>query len=238
MKLVTVLLLLAGFTAYAQEIRNPTLPPNSVSVTADGEFEAAPDTAVITCALSAQENTSQQAFQSASRLSDQMRQALRNAGVDPRTVELSRYNLYPIVDYKNPKQKVVAYRVGTSVTIKVKDFGKVGPVTEALAGLEGITDQNMNYELEELDAAKSKAIENAYSRAHNYAETLAKASGKQLGSLLSSSVDAQQVIPIRPLARAMVAGVAGAAAVPAPTEDFEASRIKVTAHLNALFALQ
>ena len=236
MKLVTCLLVVLSVAAFAQDTRSSAFLPNSVTVGADGEFQAAPDTAVIACNLSAQETTSQAAFQSAARLADQARQALRNTGIDPKTVELSRYSLYPVIDYKNPKQKVIAYRVGTDMKIKIKDFSKIGPVTEALAGLDGITGQNMSYDLEDIDAAKNKAIENAYGRARSYAETLAKASGRQLGGLVSAAVDTQQAIPIRPLARAMT--VAGAANVPAPTEEFEASQIKVMAHVNAVFNLQ
>lgn len=235
MRFLTGVLFVISLAAFAQDTRS-ALPPNSVTVGADGEFEAAPDTAVITCSLSAQESTSQAAFQSASRLGDQLRQALRNAGIDPKTVELSRYNLYPVIDYKNPKQKVIAYRVGTSVTIKLKDFSKIGSVTEALAGLEGITDQNMSYDLEDIDAAKNKAIENAYGRVRSYGETVAKASGRQLGGLVSAAVDTQQAIPIRPVARTMA--MAGVATAQAPTEEFEASRIRVMAHVNAVFSLQ
>ena len=235
MRFLTGVLFVMSLAAFAQDTRS-ALPPNSVTVGADGEFEAAPDTAVITCSLSAQESTSQAAFQSASRLGDQLRQALRSTGIDPKTVELSRYDLYPVIDYKNPKQKVIAYRVGTSVTIKLKDFSKVGSVTEALAGLEGITDQNMSYDLEDIDAAKNKAIENAYGRARSYGETVAKASGRQLGGLVSAAVDTQQAIPIRPMAGKMA--MAGVATAQAPTEEFEASRIKVMAHVNAVFSLQ
>jgi uncharacterized protein len=236
LKSALVVLLAVSVAALAQESRGPGFLPNSISVGADGEFESAPDTAVITCSLSAQENTSQAAFDGASRLAEQMRQALRGAGVDPKTAELSRYSLYPVFDYKNPKQKVIAYRVGTNVTIKLKDFGKIAPVTEALAGLGGITGQNMNYDLEEIDAAKQKAIDKAFARARTYADTLAKASGRQLGSLLSAAVDTQQAIPVVPYARMAMASVEAKA--PAPTEDFQASKIKVTAHVNAMFGLQ
>ena len=159
MKVAIAVLLLWGIAAFSQDPRSPGFLANSISVGADGDFDSAPDTAVITCSLSAQENTSQAAFDSASRLAEQMRQALRGAGVDPKTAELSRYSLYPIFDYKNPKQKVIAYRVGTSVTIKLKDFSKIAPVTESLSGLGGITGQSMSYDLEEIDAAKQKAIE-------------------------------------------------------------------------------
>ena len=235
MKLAVALLLMASVAAFSQD-RGPNFLPNSVSVGADGEFESAPDTAVITCSISAQENTSQAAFESASRLAEQLRKALRNAGVDPKNAELSRYSLYPVIDYKSAKQKVVAYRVGTSVTIKLRDFGKIASVTEALAGLNGITGQNMHYDLEEIDAAKQKAIERAYERARVYAETLAKAGGKQIGALLSAAVDTQQAIPVMAYARTMAMQAEPMAK--APTEDFEASRIKVSAHVNAIFALQ
>jgi uncharacterized protein YggE len=220
----------------AQENRGPNLPPNSISVGADGDFESAPDTAVLTCLIMAQENNSQAAFESASRLAEQLRDALGKVGIDPKSAELSRYSLFPVIDYKNSKQKVIGYRVGTNVTIKLKDFAKIAPVTEALAGLNGITGQSMTYDLEDLDTAKRKAIDKAYERARVYAETLAKASGKQLGVLISASVDTQQAIPVMPYARAME--VAGNVAAKAPTEDFAASKVKVTAHVNTVFGVQ
>ncbi len=235
MKLAIAVLMLASVAAAAQENRGPNFLPNSISVGADGEFESAPDTAVVTCSIAAQENTSQAAFESASRLAEQLRDALRKTGIDPKTAELSRYSLYPVIDYKNPKQKVIGYRVGTSVTIKLKDFAKIAPVTEALSGLNGITGQNMSYDLEDIDAAKQKAIDKAYERARVYAETLAKASGKQLGALMSASVDTQQAIPVMPYVRTMA--IEGAV-TKAPTEDFAASKVKVTAHVNAVFGVQ
>jgi len=94
----------------------------------------------------------------------------------------------------------------------------------------------MSYDLEEIDSAKQKAIDKAYSRARTYADTLAKTSGRQLGALLSAAVDTQQAIPVMPYARVAMAGMEAKA--PAPTEDFQASKIKVTAHVNAVFGLQ
>ena len=237
MKCAMLFLLLLSLAAFGQETRVAYIP-NSISVGADGEFESPPDTAVVTCAISAQEKSSQAAFESASRLAEQLRQALRSAGVDPKTAELSRYSLYPVFDYRNPKQKVIAYRVGTSVAIKLKDFSKIASVTEALAGLDGVTGQNMTYDLEEIDAAKQKAIDKAFAKARTYAETLSKASSKQLGTLVSASVDTQQAIPVMPYARIGMVAMEANAKAPPPTEDFQANKIKVTAHVNAVFALQ
>jgi uncharacterized protein YggE len=42
-------MLLLATVAYAQESRAPAEPANTVSVSAEGDFESAPDTAVIVC---------------------------------------------------------------------------------------------------------------------------------------------------------------------------------------------
>lgn len=230
--------LLLATIAFAQESPATRQPPNTVAVGAEGDFESAPDTAVIVFNLSAQEAAPQAAYDHASRAAEQMRQALRSAGIDPQTAELSSYNLEPVIDYRNPKQKVVGYRVQTSVTLKVKDFKKVGPVVQALSPIPETSGQSLNYTLDNMDAAKKQAIARAYQRAHDYAEELAKAAGRNLGQLSSASVDIQQPVPVRPMVmRAAVAEVNGAP-TPSPTEGFQEEKIRVTAHVNAQFALQ
>lgn len=238
MRIVTTFVLLLSLAAFAQETRSFSLPSNTVTVSAEGDFESPPDTAVITCTISAQEKTSAEAFQSASRQAEQMREALRNAGVDPKTAELTRYSLEPVYDYKSGKPKILGYRAGTNVTVKETDFAKIAPVTEALSNLNGTTNQNMSYELQDIDSAKAKAIEKAYARARSYAETIAKASGRQLGTLVSTAVDTQEITPVRPLARMAVMTTNGQPSTTAPTEEFQAEKIRVSARVNAVFGLQ
>jgi hypothetical protein len=55
--------------------------------------------------------------------------------------------------------------------------------------------------------------------------------------LISAAVDTQQAMAVMPYARVAMQEVNGAVAK-APTEDFQPSKIKVTAHVNAVFALQ
>jgi uncharacterized protein len=232
-------MLLLATVAYAQESRAPAEPANTVSVSAEGDFESAPDTAVIVFNLSAQESTPQAAYDHASRAAEQMRQALRGAGVDPQTAELSSYNLEPVIDYRSAKQKVVGYRVQTSVTLKIKDFKKVGPIVQALSPIPETSGQSLSYTLDNMDAAKKQAIARAYQRAHDYAEELAKAAGRNLGQLSSASIDIQQPVPVRPMVmRGAMAVVNGATPPPAPTEEFQEQKIRVTAHVNAQFTLQ
>jgi len=144
----------------------------------------------------------------------------------------------PVYDWKNPKQKVVGYRVTTDVTLKLKDFSKVAPITQQLADANVSESQTLSYTLENVDDAKNKAVEDAYRRARNSADTLARASGRTLGDLSYASVDTfESPRPVmRGLARSMVATVN--AGPPAPTEEFTPQTVTVTAHVNALFNLK
>jgi uncharacterized protein YggE len=233
------LLFLASTIGLAQEHPAVTAQSNTVYVGADGKFEAAPDTAVLQFNISVQDDTSQAAYQRASKQVDQVRQVLHANGVDPKAANLGFLSVQPVYDWKNPLRKVIAYRVTTDVTLRLKDFTKIGPITQQLAEANVSETQSLNYALDNLDEAKNKAVEDAYRRARNSADTLARASGRTLGDLSYASVDtfenARVIVPR--FARAMTA-MANAAPAPAPTEEFTPQTITVTAHVNALFNLK
>ena len=125
--------LLLSSVLFAQDHPTVTAQPNTVYVGADGKYEAAPDTAQIQFNVSVQEDTAQAAFQRASKNVDQVREVLRANGIDPKSANIGFLSVQPVYDYRNPKQKLIGYRVTTDVTLKLKDFSKVGPVTQQLA---------------------------------------------------------------------------------------------------------
>jgi len=224
-------------TLFAQEHPAINALPNSVYVGADGKFESAPDTAVLQFNISVQEDTSQAAYQHASQDAEKVRQVLHANGIEPKAANIGFLSLQPMYDWKNPKQKVVGYRVSTDVTLKLKDFSKIGPITQQLAEANVSEHQTLNYTLENIDEAKNRAVEDAYRRARKSGDTLARASGRTLGELSYASVDTfeNQRMPITRMARPMA--MAGAAPPPA-TEEFTPQTVTVTAHVNALFNLK
>jgi hypothetical protein len=230
------LLFLIGSLATAQDRPTISAQPNSVFVGADGKFEANPDTAVMQFNISAQEDTSRAAYDRASKSAEQVRQILRSNGIEPKSAEIGYFSLQPVYDYKTPKRKLVAYRVNANVSLKLKDFSKIAPTEQQLADTDVSDNQSLNYTLENMDAAKSKAVEDAYGRARELATTLARASGRTLGELSYASVDTFENVRPMPMAGAMMKmNVAGA---PAPTEEFSPQSISVTAHVNSMFALK
>jgi uncharacterized protein YggE len=237
MKLCLLAFCILATTSFAQEHPTVAALPNSVYVGADGKFESAPDTAVIQFRISVQDDTAQTAYQHASREAEQVREVLRTNGIEPKAATIGFLSVQPTYDWKNPKQKLIGYRVTTDVTLKLKDFSRIGPITQQLADANVSETQTLNYTLDNLDEAKNKAVEDAYRRARNSADAIARASGRTIGELSYASVDTfeNQRVPFPRMARSMAA--TGNAA-PAPTEEFTPQTVTVTAHVNALFNLK
>src|ERR1039457_4151595 len=171
--------------------QNPTLSalPNTVFVGADGKFETAPDIALIQLNISLQADSAKDAYDLAAKQAEATRQVLRASGIDPKSAEIGFFAVNPQYDWKNPKHKVIGYQVTTSVSLKLKDFSKIGSVTEQLADASVGESQSLSYTLDSTDEAKSKAVADAYRRAHASAQSLANASGRTLGELSYATVD-------------------------------------------------
>ena len=223
--------------ASAQVSSTPaTMQVNTIYAGADGKFEAAPDTAVIRMDIASQQDTSRAAYDRAALAVDHVRQVLTSNGVDLKAAQFGTYQMQPVYDWKNPKHKVVGYRVSSDVTLKLRDFKKVGALTEQLADIEDTQNQSVNYTLQDIEQAKAKASEDALKKARNQAGAVATAGGRTLGDLLYASVDVNQqnVVPVMfAQAKSMSAGAA-----PPPMADFTPQTVTINAHVNALFALK
>jgi uncharacterized protein YggE len=229
---------LAAIPLAAQDRTTFVPQPNTVWVGADGRFESEPDTALVQFNISAQEPKLADANQRATQAAEQVRQLLRSNGIDPKEAQVGRFAVMPVYDYKDPKRKLVGYRVETDITVKLKDFSKVGPIAEGLANMDVTSNQSITYQLDDMDSAKIKAVQDALRRARSIAEAVALSGGRNLGELSYASVDTFEPTPIRPMMMAKEAAPMGAAAAPPPTAEFGAQKITVTAHVNALFALK
>ena len=227
----------AAPSAMIAQDRQVNLIPNTVWVGADGKYEAEPDTALVQFNISAQEDNLQAAYARATKAAEQVRQLLRTNGLDPKQAQVGMFAVEPVYDYKNPKRKLVGYRVDTNISIKIKDFTKIGPITQGLADLDVTGNQSLTYTLADMDAAKIKAVQDALQRAHQEASAVAGGSGRTLGELSYASVDTYEQPRPRPMPMAAQM-MKSAEVAPAPTEEFGAQKITVTAHVNAMYNLK
>lgn len=241
--LVALFAFVLASNSFAQQPPTATVMPNTLYVGTDGKFVTAPDTALVQFSISAQEESSKAAYERASRAAEQIRSILRNNGIDVKAAEIGFFSLTPVYDYRNPKRKLLAYRVNSNVTLKLKDFSKIAPIAQQLSEIDVTENQTISYTLENIDAAKIRAVEDAFQRAKAEASALARAGGRTIGELSYASVDTAEPIPImaRPMykmSRAVGVTTAEAEAVAPPTSEFTPQQIQVTAHVNALFTLK
>jgi uncharacterized protein YggE len=206
-------------------------------VGADGKYEAEPDTALMQFNISAQEEKLQDANERATRAAEQVRQLLRSNGIPSQDAQMGRFSVEPVYDYKNPKRKLVGYRVNADISINLKDFAKIGPLTEGLANMDVTANQSLTYMLEDMDAAKIKAVEDALRHAHDEANAVARSSGRNLGELSYAAVDIAERLPVALMMMARQ-GLGTASAAPPVTADFGAQKTTVTAHVSALYILK
>src|ERR1022692_3507201 len=195
----TILALCAVLVLSAVAIaQTPTINPlpNTIFVGADGKFETAPDTALIQFNISAQADSAKDAYDQAAKQAEAARQVLRANGIDPKSAEIGFFAVNPQYDWKNPKHKVVGYQVTTSVSLKLKDFSKIGPITQQLADASVSESQSLSYTLDSTEEAKSTAVADASRRARQSAQSLATASGRTLGELTYASVDTQENVRV------------------------------------------
>ena len=240
---LALLILIIGSVALggagAQEHPSVTAQPNTVYVGADGKYETAPDTALVQFNISAQEDTAKAAYERASRSAEQIRQILRNNGIEPKTAEIGFFSVEPVYDWRTAKRKLVGYRVNAAVSLKLRDFSKIAPIIQQLSDSDVTENQSVNYTLENIDAAKAKAVEDAYRRARNNADAIARASGRTVEMLSYASVDTSEEVRIMPMRMAATPLMrAQAEAAPAPTAEFMPQNVTVTAHVNAVFTIR
>jgi uncharacterized protein len=233
-----LLVILAGTLGLAQDRPTVTAQPNTVFVGADGKFEANPDTALVQFNISAQEESSRAAYDRASKAAEQIRQILRSNGIEPKAAEIGFFSLQPVYDFRTAKRKLVGYRVNTNVSLKLKDFSKIAPIVQQLADTDITENQTVSYTLDDIDAAKTRAVEDAYRRARESANAVARAGGRTLGELSYASVDTFENVRIVAPMNARVMQTMGAVNAPTPTAEFSPQNIEVTAHVNAMFALR
>jgi uncharacterized protein YggE len=241
MKTLACSLIFLALTAFgsAQVSATPAaIQLNSIYAGSDGKYDAAPDTAVIRMDIASQQDTSRAAYDRAAIAVDRVRQVLKSNGIDVKSAQFGVYQMQPVYDWKNPKHKVIGYRVVSDVTLKLRDFAKIGAITEQLADIEDTQNQSVNYILEDIEQAKAKASEDALKKARNQAASVATAGGRTLGELLYASVDVNQANIVPVYAQTAMARSAAPMAAPPPMADFTPQTVTINAHVNALFALK
>jgi uncharacterized protein len=238
-KLVTAALLAAlaiALVALSGCTKVITAPAGSAAntVTADGtgKAQATPDTAEMSFGVSTTSANAKTALEDASKVAEQITAAVKKAGVAEKDIQTQSVNVYPQSTDQNGKQVITGYQASLSVSVKVRDIGKLGDVITAANNAGANSISGPSFTVADPAPYEAEAIDKAVADARKRAEAMAKAAGKSVGAVLSVSstgIGSTPPVPMYDLA----AGSAKAEGVP-----IEAGQLDITANVTVIFELK
>jgi len=175
-----------------------TMGYNTVSVSATGSIDVAPDIAYVTAGVVTQDADATKAQRDNSAIMNALFDALKNAGLTEDDIETTNYSVYPMYNYDNNtgKSTIYGYEVRNTVRITVRELKRVGEIID-IAGQSGAnTDFSIQFTLEDKDAHYNDALTKAMEEAKAKADTLAAAGGFTIVSVLSVSEGSYSYYPV------------------------------------------
>jgi len=156
---------------------------HTVTVTASGSITVTPDMASITMGVVTDEATAAEAQSKNAETINAVTEKLTELGIEEKSIQTSNYYMSQRYDYES--NRVIGYRVETSLTIADQKVEDVGKVISACTENGANQFQGINMTSSEYDAAYEQALADAVNAARRKAEILANAAGMHLGNVAS-----------------------------------------------------
>ncbi len=209
----------------------------TINMSAEGKVSATPDTA----SLSFSVVTAGSAADVVQQINDQKMTGviafLKTFGIADKDIQTSNYNLYPQYDYSSPApgktQQIIGYTLNQNITVKVRKLGQAGQIISGLTG-KGVNQiDSLTYSIDDPDALKAQARDQAVSRAKAKAQELANTLGVKLGKVVNFSEGSSSPFPYAANVQSMGMGGGGGGASPV-----QAGSQDVTVDVSVTFELQ
>ena len=206
---------LSGGIARAQ---NPEIKfiAETLVVQADGTYKADPDLATLTFDISSQDKELRTTYDRASQAMQKIVTLAEKNGLPKSDVANGVLTVRPYYE-GDRKKKAKSYLVQGQITLKIRDFAKIGPILEESVD-DGITDfRSLTYSLADEEAAKQKAVGEAMKRAVGRASAALEQKGQKVGALRFANLDVKQLAGVAEM------GVYGYSTYGRATESVEVS---------------
>jgi uncharacterized protein YggE len=226
--LATLTVLAAGMPPAQAQTQTDGKMQRTITVSASGTVEAAPDQARIQTGVVSEAETAAQALTANSAAMSKLIAGLKETGVEARDIQTSQFRVEP--RYTNPQDgrsapAIDGYRVVNEVNVLVRDLPKLGATLDALVRLGANQMNGMAFEVSKAETLKDEARKQAVANAQRRAQLLATAAGAEVGEVISMSEEVTHGGP-RPYAMARAAK-AEMVPVESGTETLEA-RVAIT----------
>jgi uncharacterized protein YggE len=187
----------------------------TITVSATGTAEAAPDRARITSGVATEADTARAALTKNSEAMSAIIEQLKAKGIDPKDIQTASFNVEPVMDYSKEGQppRLRGYRVSNQVVVLVRQLDELGEILDEVVSAGANQIQGLAFEVSKEDALKHDARKEAVAHALRRAKLLAAAAGAEVGNVLQISEETTSSGPVMYAPR-----LAKAAAPPVPIE--------------------
>lgn len=225
--LMLAIALAAGtaMTAASAQTPNPATPMTTndgtlLSVSAEATSKRVPDVATISTGVVTRGADSNAAMRENADQMAKVLAALKGAGIPERDIRTTGVNLNPQYQYaENQPPKITGYEARNTVSVKVRDLGKLGKIMDTLVA-EGANELNgPSFEVDKPDEAYDEARRAALEKAQARAEMYAKALNLRVRRIVSIDETSGGFRPPVPMMRAMAMEAKGADTAISPGES-------------------
>jgi uncharacterized protein len=185
-----------------------TALPAAISVTGEATVSAAPNEAQIEGGVTSEAKTAREASEANNAAMGKVLSALKSAGIAEKDFQTARLSLQPqsAPNRAGVASTIVGYRASNSVTIRLRDVGKVASIIDTLVGAGANELGGISFIVSNASKLLDEAREQAVADARRKAEIYARAAGVTLGAPLSISEEgAPGPMPFRKMAGGMAA---------------------------------
>ena len=215
---------------------NPGEERGVVSVYGEAALTAQPDTALVTLAVETTHESAKIAAEENARLTNAVLEALTKSGLDKKQVKTSGYRLSSYTQQIDPQDKekyVTKFRAYNELNINLHDLEHVGNVidTAIKAGANKVL--SILFELQNAEALKLQALQNATMQAKAKATAIARSAGTSVKGIKVIQEEMSGYFPYR---AAVMEESAKTMALGAPTPVLPGD-VEVTARIRAEYYL-
>ncbi len=182
-------------------------PVPTLSVSAEGKVERAPDIADLSGGVVSVAPTAAAAMADNARSMSAVIAAVRRAGIAERDIQTAGISLQPQYRYQNDHPPVLTgYQATNTVNLRVRKLADAGRLLDALVAVGANQISGPNFRVDAADAALDEARTAAVATARRRAELYATAAGVHIKRLLSlSESGGEQPRPVMMRAKMMAA---------------------------------
>jgi len=225
------------FAKYSQSLYSA----RNMNVSASGDAYVKPDVALLSFSVVSEGKDTQKIADDNNKKITEAIELAKEVGIPEEDIQTSQYSLEPIYA-QQPSYgaevfvpSIASYRLSQSVVIKIRDFALISDMLAKLPTIGINRIGGLSFDVEDQETALAQARDEAFSRAKEKAENIAKQSGVKLGKIMNVSEYSDS-----PYGYARGYGLGGdsAMSLPVAAPTIEPGAQKVSVNVSLTYAIK